>query len=250
MLPALIAAGATLAGGYMASQSADSNAAKNIAMQKEFAQNGIRWKVADAKAAGVHPLYAMGAQTSSFAPVSFGAGMGPALASMGQDVSRSMNATSTASERATNYSTAAAKLQLENMSLQNMLLASRVKTMNQAGGNPPMPEAGGLPEIAQANKQKERPPLQMGGVQLSTDPTTSNASEAEERHGEAGGSLWGLGTLGNDLVRTFGSPTTWPQAMMRTVWSKLSNDVKSEYGNFERFRARLKGNTPMTGGGW
>ena len=29
--------------------------AKNEAMQREFAQNSIRWKVNDAKAAGLHP---------------------------------------------------------------------------------------------------------------------------------------------------------------------------------------------------
>lgn len=38
--------------------------------QREFAQKGIQWRVADAKAAGVHPLYAMGAQLPSFNPVS------------------------------------------------------------------------------------------------------------------------------------------------------------------------------------
>ena len=46
-----------------------SEADKNIKYQKQFAQHGIRWKVEDAKAAGLHPLYALGANTHSFTPV-------------------------------------------------------------------------------------------------------------------------------------------------------------------------------------
>lgn len=41
---------------------------KNIAFQKEFAQHGVRWRVEDAKAAGVHPMYALGASGAAFAP--------------------------------------------------------------------------------------------------------------------------------------------------------------------------------------
>lgn len=54
--------------------------------QREFAQMGIRWKVDDAKAAGIHPLYALGAQTHSYSPVSVGGG-GNWLGEMGQDIS-------------------------------------------------------------------------------------------------------------------------------------------------------------------
>lgn len=41
---------------------------KQLAYQREFAQNGIQWRVADAKAAGIHPLAALGAQTMSYEP--------------------------------------------------------------------------------------------------------------------------------------------------------------------------------------
>jgi hypothetical protein len=37
----------------------------NIALQREFAQKSIQWKTADAKAAGLHPLAALGAQTNT-----------------------------------------------------------------------------------------------------------------------------------------------------------------------------------------
>lgn len=41
---------------------------ENIDLQKEFAQMGIRWRVDDAKAAGIHPLAAVGASGASYSP--------------------------------------------------------------------------------------------------------------------------------------------------------------------------------------
>ena len=66
----------------------------NYEHQKEFAQNGIRWKVADAKAAGLHPLAALGAQTSSYTPSAV-VGDSPDfsfLRDIGQDVGRAIDA--------------------------------------------------------------------------------------------------------------------------------------------------------------
>lgn len=79
MLPAIIGAGAVLGAALLGSRSAEKNAARaaesaemqslrNIEFQKEFAQNGIQWRVEDAKAAGLHPLFALGASTPSFSP--------------------------------------------------------------------------------------------------------------------------------------------------------------------------------------
>lgn len=58
----------------------------NYNAQKEFAQMGIRWKVADAKAAGIHPLYALGANTVSFSPSYIEGGTDNALSRMGQNL--------------------------------------------------------------------------------------------------------------------------------------------------------------------
>lgn len=76
MIPALIAAAATIAASRAASrsnrlanQSAASVAGEQADLQREFAQNGISWRVADAKKAGVSPVYALGAQGASYAPV-------------------------------------------------------------------------------------------------------------------------------------------------------------------------------------
>lgn len=49
---------------------------RNEALQREFAQMGIRWKVEDAKAAGLHPLYALGGG-AGFSPSAFIGGSAP-----------------------------------------------------------------------------------------------------------------------------------------------------------------------------
>lgn len=156
MLGTIIGAGASLLGGILGKKSEDksvraTNAAntamndKNIALQKEFAQSGIQWKVQDAKTAGIHPLAALGAQTHSFAPVTVGSipsRGGAHLANAGQDIGRAIAATSSQS----GIQGETAKLQLENMGLQNDLIreqitASRLATIRQTQ-TVPMPTAG------------------------------------------------------------------------------------------------------------
>lgn len=153
MIGSLISAGASLLGGLLGKSSADDSrksaemmAAQNIAQQREFAQQGIRWKVEDAKAAGIHPLYALGASTPSFSPVSANftadTSMPNALASAGQDIGRAVNATRSTNERADAFATAANKLALEKGQLENEVLkldvASRAARLRQQL-NPPMP---------------------------------------------------------------------------------------------------------------
>lgn len=124
------------------STSANANAEnnrQNIALQKEFAHNGIRWKVEDAKRAGIHPLFALGAQTHSFAPVNAGdTSIGPGLANMGQDLSRAIHSTRTQSER----ESAMADLQLENQKLQNEYLLAQIAKLSGDQTGPPSPTLG------------------------------------------------------------------------------------------------------------
>jgi len=111
------------------------NAKRNIKYQREFAQHGIRWKVADAQAAGLHPLAALGAQTHSFSPVSVGSDFGSA----GQDISRAIQATQNKGERADGTTKQLQALQVQRAGLENQLLASQLSKMNQAGQPPPAP---------------------------------------------------------------------------------------------------------------
>ena len=55
-----------------------------------FAQRGLRWRVHDARKAGIHPLAALGAQVSSPSGAIVGSqantAAGSAIANMGQDI--------------------------------------------------------------------------------------------------------------------------------------------------------------------
>lgn len=59
--------------------------------QKEALQNSIQWRVADAVKAGVHPLYALGAQPFSTQPVVVDDQVGPALERAGQRIGDMMS---------------------------------------------------------------------------------------------------------------------------------------------------------------
>lgn len=140
-------AAGSLIGGIINKDASRKAAGLNRDMQREFAQNGIRWKVADAKAAGLHPLAALGASTTSFSPSFVGdTSMGQAMANIGQDISRSIQATRTAQERAQANALAieAAKLDLEKKGMENELLRRRIAGQGDQIG-PPLPGAQVFP---------------------------------------------------------------------------------------------------------
>lgn len=168
------------------------------AAQREFAQMGVRWRVEDAKAAGIHPLYALGAQTHSYSPVSVAGADTPATSfgQMGQDLSRAVNATRTGDERAAAYNDAIQKLSIERGTLENEVLRQRLRTM-VAGANPALP--GSVPE---ADKFEERPKLMAGG-RWNTDPNFVNAEDAEKRYGDLVQELYGMSVLAADSWRNW-----------------------------------------------
>lgn len=126
-----------LIGGAQDRAAADEINQRNIALQREFAQSGIQWKVEDAKKAGIHPLYAIGAGTTSFSPVT--AGAASPLGDIGQDIGRAVTSTMNSEEKVGAISTKMAEAQLENQLLQNQKLASDIAKQNQVGSAPPMP---------------------------------------------------------------------------------------------------------------
>lgn len=145
---ALISTAGGLAGGLMGKSAADdareanaAQAAANVQMQREFAQNGIRWKVEDAKAAGIHPLYALGANTASFNPVSLPAApdnsMASAMSDIGQNIGRAVGATRTGAEKmAANLNLQQAQANLDGQLIDNQIKQAQLAKIN-AGPNFP-----------------------------------------------------------------------------------------------------------------
>lgn len=225
-------AASSLVGNWMTGEREKDNQKAQLALaqqeyekQKEFAQSGIQWKARDALAAGIHPLAAIGAPTSSYSAQTFSlgtSGLGSGLSAAGQDIGRAVNATMSSKDRESAASKAAEALTLERGQLENDLLrtqiASQSAKLTQAGGTPAMPSlsdkklldgqanSGDLP-ISLAKKPKDRPKLFMGGDVVQTDPKTSNAEEYEDRYGDEGPVSWlpPIGIAWNDFKHNVGS---------------------------------------------
>lgn len=204
-------------------------AQKNLEQQREFAQQGIRWKVADAKAAGLHPLAALGAQTSSFSPISVGSTdtTSPGFGDMGQSLGRALEAKTTDAERVSTIAPAMAKVaqtfQLERMNLENEVLKSDIALKRaqlpppMPGGSIPIPTPGpprshdglALGEDDMKQKQGDAPGQAYSrpfGYRLDHYPGLSDAQSFEDRYGdsEVGSMLKGLVNQIGDHLYTFG----------------------------------------------
>jgi hypothetical protein len=113
----------------------------NYEMQKEFAQNGLRWKVEDAQAAGLHPLIGAGASGAAFSP-SFPvggssapdySGISSGISKLGQGIGRAIDAKATEEERLKSqaYQDQARELDLVGKGLENQRIESDI-ALNQA----------------------------------------------------------------------------------------------------------------------
>lgn len=125
--------------GLISGGQSSANAARlnqlNYEHQKEFAQNGIRWKVADAKAAGLHPLAALGASTAQYTPAT-AIGDSPDwsfLADAGQSIGRAVDAKRTQQERVEQQQKqdAAFALKAENQKAENDLIRAQTASIQQ-----------------------------------------------------------------------------------------------------------------------
>lgn len=106
-------------------------AQQQMQMQKEFAQNGIRWRVQDAEAAGLHPLAALGTMPSSYSPVqAMFTDAGPTYSEpwsrMGQNLYRAYQAQMSPTEKKMEA------LKVQNAEKQNDLLDRQIKAADQA----------------------------------------------------------------------------------------------------------------------
>lgn len=134
-------------------------------IQRDFAQNGIQWKAADAKAAGISPLVAMGAQTFNPAvtPVGFDAQStrddASWLANAGADISRAADSTATENARLQNRML---MTQIEGQEIENAAKRSQLMKLNAPGTPPPFPSSDRLPVSDDYDLQKGD--LGIGGI--------------------------------------------------------------------------------------
>ena len=207
----LISGGSQLLGGLFGSKSADSRndlalafAREQMAAQKEFAQQGIRWRVDDAKAAGIHPLYALGASTPSFSPATYmpegpSYGLGQAVADAGQNIGRAIDSTRTATER---LNVRLLESQVEGSEIDNAIRRSQLRILEQGGGTPPGPSTKAGIEIvpidpvshdAEGNRVLTLP----DGSAVRVPGYVNNAEDFEQEFGDIIQELHGFGHAGS-----------------------------------------------------
>ena len=124
--------------GFASSQSAN-------ALQKEALTHSIRWRVNDARKAGINPIYALGAPTFNMSPqVADFSGLGLA----GQDISRAMAANRDRLERKQQMVDAIVGqkqqeqmngLQIEHAALENDVLRSQLARLKEPHVGPSVP---------------------------------------------------------------------------------------------------------------
>lgn len=200
MLGELISAGASLIGGLFGNQQKKEGQEREIELQREFAQNGLRWKVEDAQRAGIHPLAALGATGASYSPVGLGDNDYSAVgSSVGQDISRAVDATRTAPERMGAISHKMEALGLERASLENDLLRAQILDITRPR-TPPFPMAdGGYNVPGQPGSG-----IKIAGGDVKFDPGWSDAQVAEDRYGDLVQMIYGAGVLGADALKHLG----------------------------------------------
>lgn len=261
VLGSLISAGTSLIGGKMASdatqaanaraqanfeqqqRTADAQRDQDYQRQEHFARHGVQWRAEDALKAGIHPLYALGGNfaTYSGSPVTVGApsvtpdtSMGSAVASMGQDIGRAINATRTGQQREDAFTKTVQDLTLQKMGLENTLLASQIKRL-QVNDNPPFPSATSsqnnptTANLFPPAKAEALTRIAIGNREFDLDPTTSPAEATENTLGEE--SI--LGRIINELKNMrhvqhhlrknttvqYSKPTSWRDWLPSFSWT-------------------------------
>lgn len=193
---------------------------RNVAVQREFAQHGIRWKVEDAKAAGIHPLVALGAQPAQFSGYAGGSSStGPDLASMGQDITRAISATSTEEQKLMQqYTIQSAVLDLQGKELDNAIKQTQLNKLSS-------PAFPGTENYIPGQ----------GNSGIKTVPLERTASHAGAPHMEAGA----INDLGYAKTATGMVPIP-----SKDVKERIEDNMPQEWSHYIRNNV-----SPYTGGG-
>lgn len=143
IIPALIGAAASIGGGLLSGMMGNKAAKSQQKAQVQFAKNAIQWKTQDALKAGIHPLYALGAQTTSYQPVSVGgtSDLGSGIADAGKQIAQGMSTPDAPGGRPNALALELAKVQIDGAKIDNQIkmadLSSKVANSNPAGSSIP-----------------------------------------------------------------------------------------------------------------
>lgn len=117
---------------------------KNYEMQKEFAQNGLTWKIQDAARSGISPLAALGASGYSASPMMVGSNIpnvdrASSYHELGQNLGRAILAQQSQQDKE-NHAIDMARKRKEN-DLLDLQIASARNELNKHATNPGIPNS-------------------------------------------------------------------------------------------------------------
>lgn len=189
----IIPAAMNLLGGSQAAKEARETSDQNVFLQKEFAQHGVRWRVEDAKAAGLHPLFALGAQGAQYSPsaVVGASPMGTAISQAGQSLGRAVQAQETDAQReAVRLNLALLEQRLATDYAQEMSIWSQIALREQgAMQSSPFPSDVVVGAYAPRGRIEEHA-LFEDAVQLQPDQVSSRNSAFPEQTAGRDHSAW------------------------------------------------------------
>jgi len=223
-----------LAGSVVSGILGNRQANKQMDMQKEFAQEGVQWKVADAKAAGVHPMAALGMQPFNYSPVMAGTpDFGAALGDMGANIDRAVMVNKTAPQRASIAGTALAlergKLENDLLKLQKLKVARELSPPAQGitsgGKDNLLSPIRGVTTVPKDTSVTLMPIRDANGVTRMLVANPGLADTAQSHYGDPGEAVVGVPALASDLTymgQREASPTiNW--------WENAGRKVKGYY---------------------
>ena len=198
-----------LAGGLLQSDNQSRINSRNRKQAQEFAQKSIQWRVDDAKKAGIHPLYALGAQTSSPATAvgdNSGAMIGQSLGKMGQALAQGLM------KKKVDYESQMQSHTLKNMRLRNygLLVDNQMKELEFA-----------KMRHEQSLYQPKDTIFYLGGIKLHYPGSWAKAQDIEDMFGDMPSGAYGATMMAKTLQYNL---------KKGYLSKKQYNQLKKEYG--------------------
>lgn len=137
MAGGLIAGGLSLSGSIISDLLNRENVEEQLAFQREAQQNAIQWRVADAEKAGIHPIFALGANTPTSFPVAMDTRIGEGMRDMGQSLGGAIARTlDNEAKEKHQMDMALGAAQLEESDARKQMYLSEAARNRQQPGNP------------------------------------------------------------------------------------------------------------------
>lgn len=226
---ALISGAGSLAGGFVDNYFNEKATDKAWKRQKKVLQNQVQWRVADAVAAGLHPLAALGMSPADGPSVGLGSSLGAGLSDMGQSVGRAAEAMLTPESKLT---ARMALLAEERAGLENDLLRSQIAGSMKAN----------LTQGSTAGVASDLPTLPPGALFGSVDNDPNMNKRLQNRHGEMADVL----TAPQSILEVLRQPGNIADPRLAKQAMEWLGSVLMRGGSFNRRTARRSSG----GGGW